>query len=293
LPKEPKALSGKYELVKLVKDNGIAWLYLDRPKKKNAMNPAMHREIKAALEEVEKDESSRVLIITGTGDSFCSGLDVIESFVDTYDDPRRFYEALLDVSSVDGWNMKLRYFPKPTIACVNGYCFAGGFNILSACDLAFASDEAKFGLSEINFGHIPAGATTWSVSEFILPKNAMDLILTGRVIDAREAERMGLINKAVPKSKLRDETIALAEVLKSKHPVALRTAKRNYLLSRRLGSDLFSAITSELSMLHENTYFTQAEWIKVALEKFKSKEFKPGLETFKRTEKKARRNPKE
>lgn len=272
----------KYELIKLVKENGIAWLYLDRPEKKNAMNPKMHEEIKSALSDVEGDDSSRVLIITGTGDSFCSGLDVIESFVDTYDHPDKFYDALVDVSGVDGWNMKLRFFPKPTIASVNGYCFAGGFNILSACDLALASEEAKFGVSEINFGHIPAGATTWSVSEFIHPKNALDLILTGRVIDAKEAERMGLINRAVPKSKLKEETIALAEVLKSKHPAALRTAKLNYLLSRRLGSDLYSAITSELAMLHENTYFTQAEWIKVALEKFRAKEFKPGFETFKR-----------
>lgn len=272
----------QYELIKLVKENECAWLYLDRPKKKNAMNPAMHREMKMALDEVEKDESSRVLIITGTGDSFCSGLDVIETFVETYDDPGKFYEALLDVSSVDGWNMKLRFFPKPTIASVNGYCFAGGFNILSACDLAIASSEAKFGLSEINFGHIPAGATTWSVSEFLLPKHALDLILTGRAIDASEAERMGLINRSVPSAKLKDETTALAEVLKSKHPAALRTAKLNYLLSRRLGSDLYSAITSELSMLHENSYFTKEEWIKVALEKFRAKEFKPGLETFKR-----------
>jgi feruloyl-CoA hydratase/lyase len=273
-----------YELIKLVKENAIAWLIFNRPKKKNAMNPRMHSEIKSALADVESDSSSRVLVVTGTGDSFCSGLDVIESFSDTYDHPEQFYRALNDVSAVDGWNMKLRFFSKPTIASVNGYCFAGGFNVLSACDLAVASEEAKFGVSEINFGHIPAGGTTWSVSEFVHPKHALDLILTGRIIDAKEAVQIGLINRAVPKSKLREETVTLAEVLKSKHPAALRTAKLNYLLSRRLGPDLQSAITSELAMLHENTYFTEAEWIKVALEKFRAKEFKPGLETFKRSE---------
>lgn len=275
--------------IKVRSQDGITWLYLNRPNKKNAMNPQMHHDLTEALDLIEKDRSSRVLIITGAGDSFCSGLDVLESFVKRYDRPSEFYEGLQEVSSIHGWNLKLRYFPKPTIACVNGYCFAGGFNILSACDMAIAGENAKFGISEINFGHIPAGGTTWSASEFLLPKHALELILTGKVIDAKEAERIGLINRSVPEARLMEETLSLAQILKSKNPIALRTTKWNYLLSRRLGSDLMSAISSELAMLHENSYFSEAEWVKVALKKFKEREFKPGLETFERRGRKSRK----
>jgi feruloyl-CoA hydratase/lyase len=281
LPSNNRKQTKKFQLIKLVYEEGIAWLYLDRPQKKNALNPRMHSEIKSALEQVEKNKNARVLVITGKGDAFCSGLDVFESFVDTFNDPEKFYDGLVDVSSLNGWNMNLKFFPKPTIAAVNGYCFAGGFNILSACDLALAADSAQFGVSELNFGHIPAGGTTWSLSEFLLPKHALELILTGKVIDAKEAERIGLVNHVVPKANLRDATIELAKTLIAKNPVALRTAKINYLISRRLGSDLYSAILSELAMLHENTYFSKAEWIKVALEKFRKKEFKPGLKAYK------------
>lgn len=276
-----------YQTIRVEVTEGVAWLYLNRPEKKNAMNPTMHKELKQALDLLEENDSVRVLVITGTGDSFCSGLDVIESFVNTFDEPEMFYKALYDVSSISGWNLKLRYFPKPTIAAVNGYCFAGGFNVLSACDLAIASEKALFGLSEINFAHIPAGGSTWSAAEFLLPKHALYLILTGATIDGKEAARIGLVNQAVPHDQLIPKTSELANILKAKHPIALRSAKWNYLLTRRLGADLLDAIQWELAMLHENTFFTKAEWVKVALQKFKAKEFKPGLEAYKREETKA------
>lgn len=277
-------LDSTYQTIRVERKEGVAWLYLNRPEKKNAMNSTMHKELRQALDLLEEDNDVRVLVITGTGDSFCSGLDVIESFVDTYDEPERFYRALYDVSSISGWNLRLRYFPKPTIAAVNGYCFAGGFNLLSACDLAIASETAIFGISEINFAHIPAGGTTWSAAEFLLPKHALYLILTGATIDGKEAARIGLVNQAVPYDQLISKTTELANILKEKHPVALRSAKWNYLLTRRLGSDLLDAIQWELAMLHTNTYFTKGEWIKTALQKFKAKEFKPGLQTYKRGE---------
>ncbi|MEM1994053.1 MAG: enoyl-CoA hydratase-related protein [Nitrososphaerales archaeon] len=257
-----------YQTIQVEKEEGVAWLYLNRPEKKNAMNPTMHKELKQALDLLEEDETVRVLVITGRGDSFCSGLDVIESFVNTYDEPEMFYKALYNVSSIAGWNLKLRYFPKPTIAAVNGYCLAGGFNLLSACDLAIASEKALFGLSEINFAHIPAGGSTWSAAEFLLPKHALYLILTGATIDGKEAARIGLVNQAVPHEQLIPKTNELANILKAKHPIALRSAKWNYLLTRRLGADLLNAIQWELAMLHENTFFTKAEWIRVALQNY-------------------------
>lgn len=266
-----------YQTLRVEREARMAWIYLNRPEKKNSMDPVMHREIRDVLDHLEKDEETRVLVFTGAGDSFCAGLDLEKSFLNTYDDPDKFYEALYDVQK---WNVVLRYFPKPTIACVNGYCFAGAFNLLSACDLAIASESATFGISEINFGHIPAGGTTWSVAQFALPKHALYLILTGETFNGAEAARMGLVTKAVPHEKLLDETRALAVKLTQKNPIALRSTKTTYLTTRNL--DLADAIRWEMAMLHENTYYTREEWIKQALERFKKHEFKPGLETYRR-----------
>lgn len=271
-----------FQTIKIEKTQGITWLRLNRTEKKNAINSVMNSEINAALVELEADDETRVLIVTGSGDSFCAGLDVFERLYETHDDPVKFSKSIPSFTS--GWNLKLRYFPKPTIACVNGYCFGGGFNFLSSCDLAIASESAKIGLSEINFAHIPVGGAGWSVAEFLLPKHAMYLILTGDPIDGIEAARIGLVNKAVPADKLVSETKALAEKLKEKHPAALRSAKRTYILSRRLGSDVLSATQWEQAMLHENNYFTKGEWIKNGLKQFKERKIKPGLETYKREE---------
>jgi trans-feruloyl-CoA hydratase/vanillin synthase len=122
----------------------------------------------------------------------------------------------------------LRYFPKPTIAMVNGYCFGGAFAIVEGCDLAIAADEATFGLSEINFKHFPGGAVSKAIANLMRPRDALWYGMLGRPFDGKVAERMGLVNLSVPLEKLREETMAVARELASKDPWALKATKDAY-----------------------------------------------------------------
>jgi feruloyl-CoA hydratase/lyase len=120
---------------------------------------------------------------------------------------------------------RLQFYGKPTIAMVNGWCFGGGFNSMIACDLAIAAEDAKFGLSEINWGIIPAGGVTKAVASVIGQRDTMYYIMTGEPFDGRKAAAMGLVNEAVPRAQLRERTRALAMVLLEKNAMAMRMAK--------------------------------------------------------------------
>ncbi|MGA2758536.1 MAG: enoyl-CoA hydratase-related protein, partial [Solirubrobacteraceae bacterium] len=144
-----------YETVKIEREGGIAWVILNRPQKRNAMNPTMHYEMLEVLEELQFDPETKILILTGEGDSWCAGQDLKESFLETANNPLEQHRSSWAASE---WRWRrLYYFPKPTIAMVNGYCFGGGFTQLIACDFAFAAHDATFGLSEVNWGSFPAG----------------------------------------------------------------------------------------------------------------------------------------
>ena len=144
-----------YATVAIEKTGGVALVSFNRPDKKNAMNPQLHEDMTAALEELRYDDEARVLVITGAGDAFCAGMDLKEVFHALKDQPAR-YDRVIRLATE--WRGRtLRYFPKPTIAMVNGYCFGGAFSIVEGCDLAIAAEEATFGLSEINFKGFPGG----------------------------------------------------------------------------------------------------------------------------------------
>ena len=130
-------------------DDGVCLLTLDRPDKRNAMNPVLGEEITDALEKLRNDKRCRVLVITGAGESFCAGMDLKEFNIDLQDKPAEYDRA--HRVAVEWRGRTLRLFPKPTIAMVNGHCFGGAFTIVEGCDLAVAAEDAKMGLSEINF----------------------------------------------------------------------------------------------------------------------------------------------
>lgn len=261
--------------VKVEIERRVATLSFNRSEKKNAMNPPLHREMLSILNELEESEQVDVLILTGSGDSFTAGMDVFECFFDTFSDPERF----LSVNKVAmGWFQKLRYFPKPTIASVNGWCFGGGFAVLGACDLAIASERAVFGLSEINFGLIPAGGAMWAPAYYMLPRQAMYLIMTGDTVNAKEALQMGLVNKVVKHSKLKASTMELARKLGERNPQALKIAKE--LFHGLKGMELFNAIPYEMGKVYELSYFQRGEWINQGLGQFKKKKYRPGLEHY-------------
>jgi len=208
-------------------EDGIAWVTLNRPDKRNAINPGIVWEMNAVLDAIEEDDAVQVVVITGSGDAFSAGQDLKEYFREPDAGPPLDRERLYRANAAWQWR-RMMYFPKPTIAMVNGWCFGGAFQFMIACDLALASEDATFGLSEINWGIIPAGIVTKSVSMVMNQRDCLYYIMTGDTFDGTKAAEMGLVNFAVPKDDLRARTIALAEKLKEKNPVVLRAAKSAY-----------------------------------------------------------------
>ena len=225
-----------YQTLLIEKSDGVAVLSLNRPEKKNAMNPQMHEDMTAALEELRYDDEVRVVVITGAGDTFCAGMDLKEVFHALKDQPAR-YDRIIRLA-IEWRGRTLRHFPKPTIAMVNGYCFGGAFSIVEGCDLAVAAENATFGLSEINFKGFPGGSVSKSLANLLRPRDALLYAMTGRRFDGKVATDIGFVNFAVPAAQLRDETLKLAREIAAKDPSALRTTKE--FVPVLLGDDLGS-----------------------------------------------------
>jgi len=218
-------------------DEGIAWVTLNRPEKRNAMNPELNREMLAVLDALELDERCGVVVLTGAGDAFTAGMDLKEYFRET-DGLPPIANARIKRQATDWMWRKLMYYAKPTIAMVNGWCFGGGFTPLVACDLAIAAEDAQFGLSEINWGIIPAGNVTRAVAAVMNQRDALYYIMTGETFDGRRAAQMGLVNEAVPKAQLKKRTRALARTLLGKNPVVLNAAKLAFKFCRDMPWEL-------------------------------------------------------
>jgi len=208
-------------------EDGIAWVTLNRPKKRNCMSPSLNREMKDILYALEVDDRCGVLILTGAGDAFSAGMDLKEYFRET-DGLPPFKLWQIRRESFDWHWRALMYNQKPTIAMVNGWCFGGAFTPVVSCDLAIAADEAVFGLSEINWGIIPAGGVPRALAEVMSYRNALYYIMTGETFDGQKAAQMGFVNESVPRDKLRERTVALAKVLLDKNPMVLSAAKIAY-----------------------------------------------------------------
>jgi trans-feruloyl-CoA hydratase/vanillin synthase len=270
-----------YATVLVEKTDGVALVTFNRPDKKTAMNPQFHDDMAAALEDLRYDDAVRVLVLTGAGDSFCAGMDLKEVFHALKDDRAR-YDRVIRVSTE--WRGRtLRYYPKPTIAMVNGYCFGGAFSIVESCDIVIAAEEASFGLSEINFKGFPGGSVSKSLANLFRPRDALFYGLTGRRFDGRTAARIGFATFAVPLAKLREETMAVARDIAAKDPAALKATKDGYRFSLEM--------TWEASMNYTNAKeeelanMQRIGWKDEGVQDFVEGKFKPGLqshETIKR-----------
>ena len=217
-------MAGKnYETVLIEKEDGITWLIMNRPEKRNAMSPQLHVEMDDALAELAVDPHTQVLVLTGAGDAFCSGQDIKLYFRANDDAPAARAKAR-HASNQWRWH-RLSTFPQPTIAMVNGYCFGGGFTQVCACDLAVAADDALFGLSEVNWGILPGGIVSWNVAQTLNLRDGMYYALTGDTFDGKKAKDMGFINFSFPRNELKHETIKLAQKLMEKSPAVLRYTK--------------------------------------------------------------------
>jgi trans-feruloyl-CoA hydratase/vanillin synthase len=261
-------------------EDGIAWVTLNRPEKRNAMNPALNSEMLEVLEALELDARCGVLVLTGAGEAFTAGMDLKEYFRETDGLPPVAVARVRRAATAWMWR-KLMYYAKPTIAMVNGWCFGGGFTPLVACDLAIAAEDAQFGLSEINWGIIPAGNVTRALAAVMNQRDALYYIMTGETFDGRKAARMGLVNQAVPKHELRERTRKLAQTLLRKNPVVLNAAKIAYKYCRDMPWD---ASEEYLIAKQQQAISTDPEQgRKKGLEQFlDEKTYRPGLEGYRR-----------
>ncbi|HEX5418765.1 MAG TPA: p-hydroxycinnamoyl CoA hydratase/lyase [Gammaproteobacteria bacterium] len=270
------------DLVLVNFEDGIAWVTLNRPDKRNAMSPALNEEMLATVNALAVDERCGVLVLTGAGESFAAGMDLKEYFRMTDGAPDT---VLLNVRrTAEEWQWRrLRDYPKPTIAMVNGWCFGGAFTPVVACDLAIAAEEAVFGLSEINWGILPAGNVSKAATEAMGYRNALYYAMTGEGFDGRKAAEMGLVNEAVPRARLEERTRALARTLLEKNPTVLRgikiAMKRVRYMDWEVSADYLYGKLAEALHLGGNENRNQA--MKAFLD---DKSFRPGLENFSRSE---------
>jgi trans-feruloyl-CoA hydratase/vanillin synthase len=220
---------GKTVLVSI--ENGIAWVTLNRPEKRNAISPELCNEMLQVLDALEPDPRVGVLVLTGAGDAYSAGMDLREFF--RASDRMTVEERAVFTRSSAAWQWRrLGNYLKPTIAMVNGWCFGGAFNSMTACDIAVAAEEAKFGLSEINWGIIPAGNVLKNTSAVINRRNLLYYTMTGEPFDGSKAAEMGLVNEAVPLARLKARVTELCNILLAKNPAALRACKQ---ACRRVG----------------------------------------------------------
>ncbi len=224
-------MSQSYETILVERRERVAIVTINRPEKRNALNIQTRAEGAAVLDHLRTDDDVRVVVITGAGDkAFIAGADIAEFAERTALTQR---EVMLERGLFNAFDT----FPKPVIAMVNGYCLGGGCEVALACDIRVASDKASFGQPEINLGIIPGGGGTQRLTRLVGEGKAMEMILSGEIISADEAYRIGLVNHVVPADQLEAKTMEIANRIAEKSPIALRLAKEAVKIASRSNLD--------------------------------------------------------
>ncbi len=198
-------------------DGAVAVATLNRPKQLNALSYGLCKDLCLALEELDGDDSIRVFIITGSERVFAAGADINE-MVEATPFAGKAHERL-------AFRDRINHLSKPMIAAVSGFALGGGCELAMSCDIIIASESAVFGQPELNLGTIPGSGGTQRLTRLVGKHKAMEMVLTGRFMNAAEAERCGLVNKVVPAEVLLDEAKAMAQTIAGKPPIAVRFAK--------------------------------------------------------------------
>ena len=219
---------------------GIATVTLNRPKQYNALSEELLAELLSALDSIEKDPSVRVVVIAGNGTAFCAGHDLKQMRAN----PKKAYYAKL-FAQCSKVMMTLTRLPQPVIARVHGIATAAGCQLVAQCDLAVASDSARFAVSGINVALFCATPSV-PLARNISRKQAMEMLLTGDFIDAATAKARGLINRVVPGEKLDAEVKALADVIIAKSSVAVTTGKKMFYKQIEMGMEAAYVYASEV-----------------------------------------------
>lgn len=221
------------------KQEGIARVTINRTEARNALNTIVRQEIKDAIKDIEEDKDIKVVIITGAGDkAFISGADITDL---KKMNPITMEEQVSTIGQqlyTDIENLRV-----PVIARINGFCLGGGCELAMACDIRIASGNARFGQPEINIGIFPGGGGTQRLPRLVGWGRAKELIYTGRIIDAAEAERIGLVDKVVSQDKLEETVNQLAETIADKSPLIISLAKK--VINRGMYTDLAAGLSYE------------------------------------------------
>jgi feruloyl-CoA hydratase/lyase len=270
-------LPGGSTVLATVDDKGIAWVYFNRPEKRNAMNPALNVEMYEVLDALERDDRAKVVVVTGLGTAWSAGMDLKEYFRETDGKPRWVQDKVRGQGTAWQHHQLLNY-TKPTIAMVNGWCFGGAFVPLVSCDIAIAAEDAVFGISEVNWGVTPGNLVTRALAEVMPTRDAMFYIMTGESFDGRKAAELRLVTEAVPREQLRARVIEIAGKLTSLSQWVLRGAKLGFrharLMSWEAAEDFLYA-KHDQAILFDEAARTQG--IKGFLD---DKSYRPGLGTY-------------
>jgi enoyl-CoA hydratase/carnithine racemase len=220
----------------LERQGGVAVATLNDPTRLNAMTEAMGQALVATCAELARDDSVRAVVLTGAGRAFSAGgdLDMIEAMARAGNEQpggetRRQNEAFM--GRFYRLFLTLRSLPQPTLAALNGAAIGAGCCVALACDMRLAAREAKLGLNFVRLGLHPGMAATWTLPRLVGPAHAAELLFSGRMLDGAEAERIGLVNRALPREQLRDEALALAATIAENAPLAVRATKSSLALS--------------------------------------------------------------
>lgn len=216
----------KFECIIYEKGDGIATIKLNRPKVMNAMNKQLWLDFQVALEDAKTDSEIKVLVITGEGRAFSTGADLKDSKDRSLEDYRDYLVELQEASR------KIIRFEKPTIAAINGYALGSGYELGLACDIRIAAEDAKIGSPEARVTSSVTGGAMRLVQDLIGPGKAKELLFTAEYIDGKEAERIGLVNRAVPLDRLMDETMEMAKKMAVNSSFSIKMIKRGLNMAR-------------------------------------------------------------
>lgn len=254
----------------------VAWVKFNRPEKRNCMSPKLNRRMMDVLDELEFRDDVGVLVLSGEGTAWSAGMDLKEYFRET--EVQGLQGTRKAQRESYGWWRRLRWYQKPTIAMVNGWCFGGGYGPLFACDLAFAAEDAQFGLSEINWGILPGGGAAKVATELTSFRRAMYHALMGENIDGKTAVEWGFVNEALPLDQLQARVAAVAQVLLKKNPVALKATKDAI---RRVREMTYDNAEDYLIRAQEAANSYDSEGRKEGIKQFiDDKTYKPGLGAY-------------
>jgi len=257
-------------------EDGIAWVRFNRPDKRNCMSPTLNRDMKDVLEALEFRDDVGVLVLSGEGTAWSAGMDLKEYFREN--EAKGLGATRKAQREAYGWWERLRWYQKPTIAMVNGWCFGGGYGPLFACDLAFAAEDAQFGLSEINWGILPGGGAAKVAAELMPFRKAMYHAMMGENLTGKQAVEAGLVNEALPLDQLKTRVTEVARVLLAKNAVALKATKDAV---RRVREMTYDNAQDYLIRAQEAANSFDGEGRKEATRQFiDEKSFKPGLGAY-------------